>query len=155
MSLLTIQQWQLFKAVWDTHIIEVWASRAALTAVHDVLLCFWWQEYAWMCNFMIKCASFWKKSGRREVLEIFLIVWFCCCCCARKYLRCFARVEEAGVLSCWLEQAVCNRGVVGTSLYISILTVSPLLVPGVPLFSRNNVFFVREVNHRWVMINGI
>ena len=39
-SLLTIQQWQLFKAVWDTHIIEVWASRAALTAVHDVLLCF-------------------------------------------------------------------------------------------------------------------
>ena len=48
---------------------------------------------------MKRCASFWKKSGRREVLEIFLIVWFCSCCCARKYLRCFTPVEEAAHLS--------------------------------------------------------
>ena len=79
-------------------------------------------------------ASFWKKSGRREIAwnildclilllllrkkilkveEISLIVWFCCCCCARKYLRCFAPVEEA-VLD-WIKIAnsklTCQNGV--------------------------------------------
>ena len=32
----------------------------------------------------MSCASFWNKSGRREVLEMFLIVLFCCCCCSRR-----------------------------------------------------------------------
>ena len=41
-----------------------------------------------------KVCIFLKKSGKREVLEIFLIFLFCCCCCA-KILECFAPVEEA------------------------------------------------------------
>ena len=64
------------------------------------------------CATLWKCASFWKKSGWREVLQIFLIVWFWCCCCARKCLRFFAPVEEAG-LKCWYvhRRTVTNLGI--------------------------------------------
>ena len=78
-----------------------------------------------MCKFTKKCASFWKKSGRREVLEI-LIVWFCWCCCARKYLRCVAPVEEAATWGRTVDEvhyksAIGASGICGLFLHSSSL----------------------------------
>ena len=75
-----------------------------------------------MCNFLIICAYFWEKSGRREAIEVFLIVWFCCCCCARNYLRCFVPAEEA--VNRLLRELLINfaRGGGGGAAHVKILT---------------------------------
>ena len=46
------------------------------------------QLYDKVCTFL---KDVWQVRSAWNIL-----VWFCCCCCARKYLRCFAPVEEAG-----------------------------------------------------------
>ena len=46
---------------------------------------------------------------------------------------------HVSLLALWLEHSICNRGVVGSSLSISILTGLLLLVSRIPVSSGNNV----------------